>query len=90
VAQIIGYNRFYIHFNRSLNDTLSQQLNTNYNILSTIYLDITEDIIRWRWCNTGIFSIHSCYQWLDFGGVKQFHYQSIWQAHIPLKIKIFL
>jgi hypothetical protein len=23
-------------------------------------------------------------------GVKQFHYQSIWQAHIPLKIKIFL
>jgi hypothetical protein len=67
VTQIIGYNRFYIQFNRSLNDTLTHQLNTLYNILSTIHLDTTEDVIRWRWCNKGLFSIHSCYQWLILG-----------------------
>jgi hypothetical protein len=39
MAQVIEYNRFYIHFNRLLNATLSQQSHTLYNTLSTIHLN---------------------------------------------------
>jgi zinc-binding in reverse transcriptase len=44
----------------------------------------------WRWCNIGIFSVHSCYYSLDFGGGKHSAFQSIWSASIHLKFKIFL
>jgi zinc-binding in reverse transcriptase len=90
VAQVIGYNRYYLRFTRSLNDTLRQQLLEFYTKLSTISLNTQEDSYIWRWNNKGIFTTNSCYSWLDFGGVENTQYQLVWSASIPLKIKMFL
>jgi zinc-binding in reverse transcriptase len=48
------------------------------------------DSIKWRWNTNGLFSIKSCYTWLDYEGISSTRYQSIWKATIPLKIKIFI
>jgi len=51
INQAIGYNIFYITFNRPLNITLQQQLNLLYSQLKDITLINSSDIIRWRWIN---------------------------------------
>jgi hypothetical protein len=89
VAQVIGYNRYYLSFTRSLTDTLRKQLMELYTKLSTISLNTQEDSYIWRWNNKGTFTTNSCYSWLDFGGVENIQYQSIWSASIPLKIIFF-
>jgi zinc-binding in reverse transcriptase len=61
-----------------------------YTNLSAICLNTQEDSYIWRWNNKGLFKTNSCYSWLDFGGIENNQYQSIWSATIPLKIKIFL
>jgi zinc-binding in reverse transcriptase len=38
----------------------------------------------------GIFSTHSLYIWLEFGGISNPQFIHTWKAPIPLKIKIFL
>jgi hypothetical protein len=43
VAEVIGYNRFYLSFSRILNPTLREQLQSLYNMLSSVSLDINED-----------------------------------------------
>ena len=49
-----------------------------------------EDRLIWRWANNASFTVHSFYRWLEYGGIPNTEYQSIWKSHIPLKIKIFL
>jgi zinc-binding in reverse transcriptase len=90
VDKVIGYNRFYLYFNRPLNVVLAQQLESLYIKLSNITLTIGIDDIKWRWSNNELFSVKSCYHWLDFGGIKSFRYISTWTATIPLRIIIFL
>lgn len=59
--------------------------------LDNFHLDPSEcDILLWRWSAKNTFSVHSLYTWLEFGGVKNLDFQSIWHSNIPLKIKIFL
>jgi zinc-binding in reverse transcriptase len=89
ISQIIGYNRFYLSFTRTLNNALSQQLQSLYTLLSSVALNHNTNIIIWRWSTSGLFSVRSCYNWLDFGGVKSNRFQITWSATIPLKIKIF-
>jgi hypothetical protein len=89
VNQAIGYNKFYITFNRPLNIIL-QQLNLLYSQLTDITLTNSDDIIRWRWTNNGLFSTSSCYNWLDFGGIKANRFFCTWTTSLPLRIKIFL
>jgi hypothetical protein len=48
VAQVIGYNRYYLSFTRSLTDTLRKQLMELYTKLSTISLNTQEDSYIWR------------------------------------------
>jgi hypothetical protein len=40
--------------------------------------------------NNGLFSTSSCYNWLDFGGVRTNKFSSTWTTYLPLRIKIFL
>jgi hypothetical protein len=89
VAEVIRFNRFYLSFSRSLSEVLRQQVLSLYNLLSMVNLNTINDIYIWRWSNFGIFSVNSCYSWMDFGGVKDFIFHSIWSSYIPLKI-IFL
>ena len=48
------------------------------------------DQIVWRWTSHGRFTVHSLYTWLEFGGIPNTSFSSIWQANIPLKVRIFL
>jgi hypothetical protein len=48
VAQVIGYNRYYLSFTRSLNDTLRKQLMELYTSISAICLNTQEDSYIWR------------------------------------------
>jgi zinc-binding in reverse transcriptase len=41
----------------------------------------------WRWSVSGIFSVHSFYEWLDFGGIINNEYDIVWKSDIPFKIK---
>jgi hypothetical protein len=61
VAQVIGYNRYYLIFIRSLNEILRQQLHTLYTALANVTFNTYEDISIWRWKANGIFSTKSCY-----------------------------
>jgi hypothetical protein len=70
VAEVIGFNRYYLLFNRPLNDILRHHLTSLYTLIINANITTSPDVSLWRWCNTGLFSVHSCYCWLDFGGVK--------------------
>jgi hypothetical protein len=61
VDRIIGYNRFYLNFNRPLNVALAQQLESLYIQLTVITLNTELYSIRWRWSSNGLFSVRSCY-----------------------------
>jgi hypothetical protein len=75
--KVIGFNRYYLTFNRPLNNILYQQLHALYIQLSHISLTMESDSIKWRWNTNGLFSIKSCYTWLDYGGIPSTRYQSI-------------
>jgi hypothetical protein len=49
-----------------------------------------KDHLLWRWSNSGKFTVKSFYQWLEFGGMVNHDFDTIWEAKIPWKIKIFL
>jgi zinc-binding in reverse transcriptase len=51
---------------------------------------LKNDLFHWRWHKSGLFSVHSFYEWLDFGGVINTEFVVIWKSKIPLKIKIFM
>lgn len=58
---------------------------------SSVFTDTTHpDRIIWRWKSTGQFYVHSLYTWLDYGGMKDKVYTTLWKTKIPLKIKIFM
>ena len=59
--------------------------------ISNLVLNIFQhDQLVWRWSTSGMFTVHYFYAWLDYGGVPNNTFITIWQAKIPLKIKIFL
>jgi hypothetical protein len=70
VAEVIGFNRYYLLFNSNLNVILRHQLTFLYTLIINVNITTSSDVSLWRWCNNGLFSVHSCYYWLDFGGVK--------------------
>jgi len=49
-----------------------------------------EDRLIWRWSQDDHFIVHSFYKWLEYGGIPNSEYDTIWKSHVPLKIKIFL
>jgi hypothetical protein len=69
-GEVIGFNRYYLLFNRPLNDILRHHLTSLYTLWRWCNITTSPDVSLWRWCNTGLFNVHSCYCWLDFGGVK--------------------
>ncbi len=48
------------------------------------------DSIRWRWSNSGIFTVKSAYKVLQDGGLRGSPYVRIWSIKVPLKVKIFV
>jgi zinc-binding in reverse transcriptase len=55
------------------------------------FLDpLFRDSIRWRWTSNDIFTVHSLYDWLQYGGIPDSEFVSIWNTKMPLKIQFFL
>lgn len=90
VTDAIHNNSISIQFTRQLTGVLLtewHQLST----LSPLLIDNTiPDTIHWRWNTSGLFTVHSLYTWLEYGGIKDKDYTTLWKTKIPLKIKIFM
>jgi zinc-binding in reverse transcriptase len=80
-----------IDFRRQLVGNYLQEWINLHNLVGILHLNPLEnDICVWRWHSSGFFSVHSFYEWLDFGGVVSQEYDIVWKSKIPLKIKIFM
>jgi zinc-binding in reverse transcriptase len=65
-----------------------QLLNQDIHIFSLNPL--SKDPIKWRWSLAGIFTVHTLYDWLQYGLIPNLEFISIWNSKFPLKIKTFL
>lgn len=82
-----------IHFNRQLTGTTLVEWHQliSHCFSPPIFTMSTEpDKILWRWHSSGLFTVHSLYLWLEYGGIKNTTYTTLWKTKIPLKIKIFI
>lgn len=78
-----------ITFSRQLTGILLVEWNNLRNNISFTPTD-APDLITWRWTTNGQFTVNSLYKWLEYGGMKNRSFITIWRANIPLKIKVFL
>jgi zinc-binding in reverse transcriptase len=78
----------HLYFKRQLVEILLQEWNAFSSELAivSLYPSIL-DINIWRWTVASIFTVHSLYEWLDFGGVISHEFDIIWKSKIPLKVK---
>nr|CAD1822879.1 unnamed protein product [Ananas comosus var. bracteatus] len=58
-------------------------------LVSTFNLSARGDEARWRWCNSGIFTVKSLYNFIQKGGVTETRFLLLWKNKLPLKVKIF-
>jgi hypothetical protein len=91
VAQVFSVTNLALQFRRQLTGVYK----TEWQILKSQFLHFTlsqdmVDRLIWRWSSDSNFTVHSFYKWLEYGGVPNKEFQTIWKSHIPLKIKIFL
>ncbi|KAJ4804331.1 RNA-directed DNA polymerase (reverse transcriptase)-related family protein [Rhynchospora pubera] len=79
-----------LHFSRSLNGILRQEWHELTTILHNTCLKNEDDTMNWRWETNGIYTSHSLYQFLNFGGVPN-HLSNIWwELKVPVKIQVFM
>jgi hypothetical protein len=90
VSQVFQNNSISIDFARQLIGVYQTEWHELVNFFRYFQLSHSNDKILWRWSTKGQFSVHSLYTWLDYGGIPNFDFKSIWSAHMPLKIKIFV
>ncbi len=58
--------------------------------VNAIPLSDDKDEVRWRWDNSGRFSVRSLYKFLQDGGVPERRWSQLWSISTPLKVKIFV
>ena len=52
-------------------------------------LQLGNDRIEWFLTSNRLFSVMSCYDFLNDGGLRSKFLEDIWKAAVPLKVKIF-
>ncbi len=50
----------------------------------------SEDVIKWRWDRSELFSVKSLYNFLQDGGVSDRSFLQLWKVRALLKVKIFV
>ena len=91
VASVLGSGNINLAFMRQIMGELREEWHSLVSQLRVVHLVIDQiDTLSWRWNNNGRFTIHSLYIWLEYGGIKNVTFYTIWRANIPFKIKIFL
>ena len=92
VSNAFHNNSLSIQFTRQLTGVLLiewNHLSAFYSLSIPCSVNSGSDTIHWRWTATGLFTVHSLYIWLDYGGIRDKDYRTLWKTKIPLKIKIF-
>jgi hypothetical protein len=59
-------------------------------LLSNVSLSTNQDDIVWKWNADGVFTVKSCYNFINDGGIRCAFTRIIWKAKIPEKVKIFI
>lgn len=93
VSRVIAPISISLPSNRQLTGlALTEWINLNLMLsFQNTFSDTTSpDKLHWRWQALGKFTVHSLYQWLEYGGIKNRSFTSIWKTKIPLKVKIFM
>ena len=68
---------------------ISSQLHKFINIMESLSLSSEEDNLQWTLTSNNIFSVKSCYGFLNDGGLRSQFMNSIWKCSAPLKIEVF-
>ncbi len=58
--------------------------------MRNVFLTNNSDVISWRWCSRGRFSVRSAYNFLIFDGVDNRRILHLWKIKIPLRTKKFI
>jgi zinc-binding in reverse transcriptase len=59
-------------------------------ILFNLHLSSDYDSIFWHLDKSSLFTVHSMYKFLNYGGVHTPVIRSVWSLRISLKFKLFL
>ena len=91
IAEAFVNSSWQLLFTRQLTGILYSEWHNLLTHLQNFVPNLTmPDTLYWRWSSVGKFTVHSFYQWLEFGGIKNITFKTIWLSKMPLKIKIFL
>lgn len=93
VSRAFTHTSITIQFTKQLTGTLLAEWNllTSSLPFSSVFANISLlDKIVWRWHSSGQFTVKSLYKWLEYRGIKNSTYTTLWKTKFPLKIKIFL
>jgi hypothetical protein len=88
VEQVASHN-WHLSYRRWLNEELQCQHRKLKDVLVSFAVNNEKDRPKWSWENSGIFSVKSTYAHLC-RNERGAHYNLIWKAKLPLKIKIWL
>jgi hypothetical protein len=85
----ICHRKWRLHFRRWLSEELQNQLRDLHNMLFKYKCDEHADKAIWKWEKSGKFSVKSLYKH-TFGNGDGEENKQLWNAKLPLKIKIFM
>jgi len=85
----VAWKNWRLSFRRWLDARLQEQWRMLSDLFHSCALNDDEDSPIWRWEKTGLFSVKTIYSHLCSNEVGT-HHNDIWNAKIPLKIKIWM
>ncbi len=80
----------FLGFGNNLSPESQHELTQLNNLVRSINLTASPDMLLWRWSDKGIFTTGSAYRFLSFGGVVDRKIGRLWNIKIPLRVRIFL
>lgn len=60
-----------------------------WRVLQHIILTPDPDVLRWRWTESGAYSVKSCYKAMFIGSTTAPHWKLTWRTWAPLRTRVF-
>ena len=90
LQEVVASQGTQVQFRRRLSGILLQEWAAILNIISSISFTHETDNIAWRWSESGLFTVKSLYQFLNFRGVQPTTTLLWWKLPVPPKIRAFM
>jgi hypothetical protein len=87
---VLGGGEINLSFRRNFNTSEMEEWEDLESELEGVQLTEEEDTVKWLLTTHGQFTTTSLYRFCTFPGVKNQKREGMWQAHMPLKVKIFV